>query len=45
MLINEEQYMTAVKSWVKNDQVSKNMEQVMNAKCNQEEYSLLASIN
>lgn len=31
-----QQYMIATKSWVKNDQMSKNMEQVMNIKCNQE---------
>lgn len=40
-----QQYMTATKSWVKNDQMSKNMEQVMNIKCNPEEgYSSLANI-
>lgn len=29
--------MIAKKSWMRNDQLPKNMEQVINAKCNQEE--------
>lgn len=29
--------MIAIKSWIKNDQVSKNMEQLINAKYTQEE--------
>lgn len=43
--LNKEQYLTAVKNQMENDQVPKNMEQVINAKCNQERgYSSLAGI-
>ena len=40
--LNTEQYVIAKKSWMQNDPLPKNMERVINAKCNQEEGLFIA---